>query len=141
MYKIILTIFAFALMILMAGPAHARRGIPLLLFFNTGDEMFEAGKFTSDMLREFPDLADYQPTYMCKRFGLFGADVWTWDCHMVAGQVAAESYADLPAGYAQRLEAEFPMSQAKRGFWNHYGIISVLTLLIGWGFFKKKFAG
>ena len=78
---------------------------------------------------------------MCKRFGLFGADVWTWDCHMLAGQVAAESYADLPASYAQRLEAQFPMSQAKRGFWNHYGIVSLLTLLIGWGFFKKKFAG
>ena len=141
MQKTTTILCALILMILMASPAHARRGIPLLLFFNTGDEMFEAGKFTSDMLREFPDLADYQPAYMCKRFGLFGADVWTWDCHMVAGQVAAETYADLPEGYAQRLEAEFPMSQAKRGFWNHYGIISVISLLIGWGIFKKKFAG
>jgi hypothetical protein len=141
MHKIFVTLFAFAFLILLASPAHARRGIPLLLFFNTGDEMFEAGKFTSDMLREFPDLAGFQPAYMCKRFGLFGADVWTWDCHMVAGQIAAESYADLPDGYAQRLQAEYPMSKANRGFWNHYGILGLLGLPIGWNFIKNKMSG
>ena len=140
MHKFLIVFFTFVLLILMASPAHARRGIPLLLFFNTGNEMFEAGKFSSDMLREFPDLADYQPAYMCSRFGLFGADVWTWDCHMVAGQLSAESYADLPEGYAERLQAEYPMSQAKRGLWNHYGIIMALGVLIGWGFLKRKMA-
>ena len=131
---------ALVLLLLIANPAHARRGIPLLLFFNTGDEMFEAGKFSTDMLRKFPDLSDYQPAYKCSRFGLFGADVWTWDCHMVASQIAAESYADLPEDYAQRLQAEFPMSQAKRGFWNHYGILRALVLLIGWTVVKKEMA-
>ena len=132
--------FAFILLILAASPAHARRGFPLLLFFNTGNEMFEAGNFSTDMTRKFPDLTAYKPTYLCSRFGLFGADVWTWDCHMVAGQLAADSYADLPEGIAQRLQAEYPMSQAKRGFWNHYGILSALGVIIAWGFLKKKLA-
>ncbi len=140
MRKITVAILAFMLLISMASTAHARKGFLLQFFVNTGDEMFEAGQFTSDMLREHPNLADYQPTYMCQRFGFFGADIWTWDCHMVAGKIATESYVALPKDYAQRLQAQYPMSKAKRGFWNHYGIVSVIALVFGWNFITRKFA-
>jgi hypothetical protein len=130
-------IFLFITLLGFSEAAHARRGLPLV-FINVGTEMFEVGEFSAQQLRDLPELASYKPAYMCSRFGIFWADIWTWDCHIVAGQIEADSYADLPPELTNELVAKYPMSQAKRSFWNHYGFVSTIGLFAIFSFLKRK---
>jgi hypothetical protein len=127
---------AALLLLAISTSAHARKGIPFL--FQTGDEMFQAGEWPQDALKVEPGLADYKPAFLCKHFGLLWADVWSWDCQLVAGDLAQEAYADLPEELSASLKSQIPYSKAERGFWNHYGILVIILGIAASAFFKRK---
>lgn len=105
------------------------KGIPL--FFNTGDEIFE--------VKNAPDLGQgFKVGYACKHFGLFGADVWSWDCQLMAVNKADFSAADLEPEQQQQYQAEYPLSSRDRGIWNHYGILILLLVIGGYGLLKLR---
>lgn len=107
------------------------RGIPL--FFNTGDEIFE--------VKNAPDLGDgFKLGYACKHFGLFGADLWSWDCELLAVNKADFSAADLGSELKTKYEGTYPLSSRERSFWNHYGIIAMLLLVGGYIVFTARSA-
>ena len=122
-------ILLLSLCFLWQVPAYAK-GVPII---NTGDELFEVAPFPQKLISNYPDLQDLKVGYKCSRFGLFWADVWTWDCQQV-GITSAEdnSYYDLPHDILAEIKDDpnYAMKKANRSFWNNYGII-VLILLIG----------
>jgi hypothetical protein len=123
-----------ALCLLFAAPAHAKKGI---MVFNTGDELFSVAPFPADVVKDSPAAKDYQAGYKCSHFGLLWADVWTWDCKLVA-VTGEDSYASLPEDVANKLTADpqYAFSKAKRGFWNHYAfwtLIGGILLFFVWG--------
>jgi hypothetical protein len=125
----LLAVLFFSL--LFAMPAHARKGFAL---FNTGDELFAVADFPADIVKDNPKAKDMQAGYKCSHFGLFYADVWTWDCKLVAMK-GDDSYSDLPADLASKLSSDpqYAFSKAQRGFWNHYAFwtaLGTLALLI-----------
>jgi hypothetical protein len=121
------------LALLFCQPTYAKG----LLIYNTGDELFEVADFPAELVSEFRDLNSMRAGYKCDRFGLFWADVWTWNCAMVG--VSAESYSDLPAKVVSTLSADphYAFKHAKRGFWNHYGILAVLAALGGYALLRR----
>lgn len=109
----------------MALPMAAQaKGIPLL--FNTGDELFEAAELPA-VLKADPELAsgNWKLGFKCQHFGVFYADAWTWDCQKAVVNVEGNTYMDLPAELDG--QANFTMSDAKRGFWNHFGVATILA--------------
>jgi len=115
---------AAALLVLVPTAA---AGIPIPV--NTGNEVFEVGPLPESLELESPESGSWKLGYLCDRFGVMGADVWTWNCKLVAYDEKGETYSDLPAEVRGEMEAEYPMSMAKRGFWNHYGIVVLLGLM------------
>ncbi|MCY1527123.1 hypothetical protein D9M68_621790 [compost metagenome] len=110
-----------------------------LLVFNTGDELFHVASLPQELSKHYPDSTTLG--YKCKRFAIFWADAWTWDCKLAAVDVEDDSYGDLPNDVRAELEKKYTMSDSTRGFWNHYGIAAMLLGLIGiallGGFFSK----
>ncbi|WP_157956589.1 hypothetical protein [Dyella sp. C11] len=119
-------------LLLVAGlfsPLAAHAKVPLV--FNTGEELFEVAPLPADLADEFP--SDFSLGYRCNRFGVLWADVWTWNCTLSAVAVDQDSYGDLPDDTRKTLEEKYSMSDAKRGFWNHYGAATLgglFTLLL-----------
>ena len=118
----------------IATPAHAKRGIGII---NTGDELFEVAPFPADVIAAIPQTKNLQVGYKCSHFGIFWADVWTWDCKLV-GVEGESSYTDLPDELRTKLSADpqYAYSHAKRGLWNHYGFwgaLGALAVLLGIG--------
>jgi hypothetical protein len=101
---------------------------------NTGDELFEVAAFPLNLATEFPKLSTLKAGYKCKHFGVFWADVWTWDCHLV-GVMTDESYLELPDRVVSSLsgDSQYKFGRAKRGVWNHYGFWVVLGGLLAFG--------
>jgi hypothetical protein len=54
-----------------------------MLLINTGNELFEVAAFPAQQVGEFRDLDSMTAGYKCQRFGIFWADIWTWDCTLV----------------------------------------------------------
>jgi hypothetical protein len=122
-----------ALCLIAAAPAHAKRGLMLI---NTGDELFEVAAFPEDVIKQIPKANAAKVGYKCNHFGIFWADVWTWDCKMVA-MLDENSYADLPDDIATRLagDAQYSLGHAKRGLWNHYAfwvLIAAVLAVLAW---------
>jgi hypothetical protein len=113
-----------ALCLFAAMPAHARRGFALI---NTGDELFEVAEFPAEIVKAIPAAASAKVGYKCSHFGLFWADIWTWDCKLVA-VTGDNSYGDLPDDLVAKLatDSQYAMSHARRGFWNHYAFWSLI---------------
>jgi hypothetical protein len=125
----VLAVLFFSL--LFAMPAHARKGFAL---FNTGDELFAVADFPAEFVAENPKIKDFKVGYKCSHFGLFYADVWTWDCKMVSVK-GEDTYSSLPDEVATKLSADpkYAFGNAQRGFWNHYAFwaaLGALALLI-----------
>jgi hypothetical protein len=125
---------AAASLVLACAPAHAKRGLAII---NTGDELFEVAEMPAEVVAAHPQSKGVKAGYKCSHFGIFWADVWTWDCKLVA-VLGENSYADLPPEVAGQLAAnsQFTFSNAKRGLWNHYAVPAllgglVLLLLVG----------
>ena len=98
------------------------KGAPL--FFQTGDELFE--------IEDAPVFDDgYKIGYACQRLGLFGADIWTWDCELMAVNLEQFSAGDLDPEYKAEMEAKYSLSDRSRNPWNEYGVIGFAVLLIG----------
>jgi len=127
MKKIILGLFV---VLLAAAPSLSfARGVPL--FFQTGDELFE--------IEGAPTLDEgYSIGYACKRFGLFGADAWTWDCNLMAVNLEKFSAGNLGDQVKTEMSAKYSLSDRKRNPWNHYGIAGLVVLLIGAAVVKKQ---
>ena len=105
------------------------KGVPL--FFQTGDELFEIdGAPTFD--------EGYKVGYACKRFGLFGADVWTWGCEIMAINIEKFSAGDLDSDLKAQMEAKYSLSDRKRNIWNHYGVIALGLVVVGGIAVKSK---
>lgn len=98
------------------------KGVPL--FFNTGDELFE--------IDEAPTFEDgYKVGYACQRFGLFGADFWTWGCKIMAINIEDFSAGPLDPEFEAEMESKYSLSDRIRNPWNHYGSIVIALVLIG----------
>jgi hypothetical protein len=111
----------------IATPAHAKRGIGII---NTGDELFEVADFPADVVAAIPQTKSMKVGYKCSHFGLFWADVWTWDCELV-GVSGENSYTSLPDELRTKLVADpqYAYGNVKRGVWNRYGFWGALALL------------
>ena len=127
-----------ALCLAASAPAHAKRGLMLI---NTGDELFEVAAFPAEVIKDLPAAKDAKVGYKCSHFGLFWADVWTWDCKMVA-VLDENSYGDMPAALASRLSSDpqYGLDHAKRGLWNHYAFWTLIALVVAF-FAYGMFAG
>lgn len=129
-----------ALCLVAAAPAHAKRGI---VFINTGSELFEVADFPPEVLKPGAGVPGMKAGYKCSHFGVFWADVWTWDCQLVA-VTGDNSYADLPADVAAQLKGDsrYALKNAHRGFWNHYAfwtlVIGFVALVVLGKFVGKK---
>jgi hypothetical protein len=117
-----------ALCLFAAMPAHARRGIALV---NTGDELFEVAAFPADVVRAIPAAGNSKVGYKCSHFGLFWADIWTWDCKLVA-VTGEDTYGNLPDDLVVKLAADpqYAIGNAKRGFWNHYAFWGLIGAIV-----------
>lgn len=105
------------------------KGAPL--FFQTGDELFE--------IEGAPKFEDgYSVGYACKRFGLFGADVWTWDCDLMAVNLTGFSAGDLPDEVKAEYSQKYSLDDRKRTPWNHYGVFGFALVLVGGAMFKMR---
>ncbi|MCI0152267.1 hypothetical protein KNO81_41435 [Paraburkholderia sediminicola] len=132
-----LRLIAILLAMGLFAPLVAHAKVPLL--FSTGDELFEVGPLPGGLAVQYPN--GFKLGYKCSRFALFWTDVWTWDCKLSAVEVHHRYIADLPDEELNRLEEKYSMSDAKRGFWNHYGMAmigGVLALLFLVGAAKSK---
>jgi hypothetical protein len=119
-------LLTLVLALMFSQPSYAKG----LLLMNTGDELFELAAFPEQMISGYPGLKGVSAGYKCDRFGLFWADVWTWNCTLVAIN-GDDSYSDLPQAITSELASDpsYGFKHAKRGFWNHYGIAAVLGAL------------
>lgn len=120
--------FALIVSVSLPGLSHAK-GVPL--FFQTGDELFE--------IEGAPVFEDgYSVGYACQRLGLFGADIWTWDCDIMAISIEEFSVGELDPEFKHEMEAEFSLSDRRRGAWNHYGGFALAGLLVGGIALRKR---
>jgi hypothetical protein len=119
---------------LAPAPAQARG----LVIYNTGEELFEVADFPQDMVAQYPGLKDYKISYTCQRFGLFWADVWTWDCKLMAGNISTNTATDVPQELKATLEKDYPFDKAQRNYWSKYGIITMLGGFVLLGMMKGK---
>lgn len=105
------------------------KGAPL--FFQTGDELFE--------IEGAPKLEDgYSVGYACKRFGLFGADVWTWDCDIMAINLSEFSAWDLSDEDKAEYSQKFSLDDRERSPWNNYGVFGLALALVGGAVVKMR---
>jgi hypothetical protein len=101
------------------------------LFFQTGDELFE--------IKAGPDFGDgYHLGYACKRLGLFGADIWTWDCELSAVNLDKFSVGDLEPDEKSEMSSKYTLGDRERNPWNHYGFIGIALMFLGSMVFKSK---
>lgn len=133
-YLSVIAISFAALSTLAPTPAHARGAI----IVNTGEELFEVADFPQNMVDQYPGLKDYKISYACQRFGIFWANLWTWDCKLMAGNISTNTVADIPQEFMPTLQQEYPFDKAQRNFWNKYGIITMLGIFILLGVIGAK---
>jgi len=118
----------FLLLTALPVLSHAK-GAPL--FFQTGDELFEvanAPKFDGG----------YSVGYACQRFGLFGADIWTWDCKIMAVNLEEFAVSALPQEMQAEYSQKYTLSDRIRNPWNHYGAGLLGVGLVGIGFVRTR---
>ena len=107
------------------------KGIPLFLLFNTGDEVFE--------VNNAPDMGDgFKLGYACKHFGLFGADIWSWDCEMMGVKKANLYVTELETDVKEKYQTLYPLSSRERDFLNHYGIVLMIMAMGAYGYYKTQ---
>lgn len=119
------------LVVLLAAPSLSfAKGVPL--FFQTGDELFE--------IEGAPTFEDgFSVGYACQRFGLFGADLWTWGCDLMAINIEQFAAGDLDPKLKAEMESQYSTGDRVRNPWNHYGGLILVLLLVG--FFVSKATG
>lgn len=132
-YRGLMTMGAVSLFVLLPSLAHAK--VPFII--NTGNEIFEVAPLPAPLKEGKPQLAAWKLGYMCDRFGILWADVWTWNCKIVAYD-GDKTYSDLPEELRSSFESQYPMSKAQRGLWNHYGIVIIAVGLVGLGALKAS---
>ena len=138
MKRLPLRLIGLLLLFGLLAPLSAQaKGIPFI--FNTGDELFEVGALPAEVADDYR--ASAKLGYRCEHVGLFWADLWTWNCELSVVDIAGKSYGDLPTEVHEKLASQYSMSDAKRGYWNHYGlatIIGIFAALYLWGSIKSK---
>lgn len=141
---LLLAVFSFA----QSSPAINETGlnvayaaIPIPIPVQSGKEVFEVGPLPASLKSVNPKLAKWKLGYMCEHMGILWADLWSWDCKLVAYDEPSKTYTDLPEPIRLQLEAKYPMSKADRGFWNHYGIVVLIVIVMVLGALKKPQAG
>lgn len=117
-------LYALALLFFLAVTPSSAEAKGLLII-NTGDEIFDAAELPEAL--QSPEVDGWRLGWMCSRFGVLWADVWTWDCRLVAYQ--GDNYSDLPPDLQAQLEEAHPKSSANRGLWNRFGIFALLGVV------------
>jgi hypothetical protein len=133
-YLGVIAISFAALSTLAPTPAQARG----LVIYNTGEELYEVADFPQDMVAQYPGLKDYKISYTCQRFGLFWASLWTWDCKLMAGNLSTNTVTDVPQELKATLDKDYPFNKAQRNYWEKYGFITMLGILVLLGMMKGK---
>lgn len=131
--RTLMTAAAVSLFVLLPSLAHAK--VPFII--NTGNEIFEVAPLPAPLKEGDPQLAAWKLGYMCDRFGILWADAWTWNCKLVAYD-GNNTYSALPEELRATLASEYPMSKARRGIWNHYGIVVLVAGAVGLGVLKAS---
>ena len=123
------SIWGMLFLLLSAVPSLSfAKGVPM--FFQTGDELFE--------IEGAPSFDEgYSVGYACQRFALFGADVWTWDCELMAVNLVEFSVGDLDEEYKLELEQQYSLSDRKRNPWNQYGVLALAVFMVGGAVVKR----
>lgn len=123
-------LWILAIILLALAPSISfAKGVPL--FFQTGDELFE--------LEGAPTFEDgFSVGYACQRFGIFGADIWTWDCNIMAINVEEFSAGDLDPAFKSEMESKYSEGDRVRDPWNHYGGVILAALIVGGIAIKAK---
>jgi hypothetical protein len=119
------------MMLIFSTNAYAKRGLGII---NWGEELFEVENFQNEFsIMGKPHSLLIKIGYKCSHFGMFWADVFTWDCTMVQ-IMDSEHYLKLPDNIANQLigNPQYKLSKAKRSFWNHYGFWIFLSLFSFW---------
>jgi hypothetical protein len=119
--KRVFLILCLGALLIVPGISLAK-GVPL--FFQTGDELFEI-----DGAPEFE--GGYSVGYACQRFGLFGADFWTWDCEIMAVNTEDFSAGELSEEMKAEFSGKFSLSDRVRNPWNQYGGFVLGLFLVG----------
>lgn len=122
---------------LSAVPAQAKG----FVLFNTGEELFEVKPLPERIIKDYPEAEGLKLGYKCSHFGVFWADVWTWDCKMVGVEnVNMDSYVELPEDITKELrtESQYNFSKAQRTVWNHYGVPLALAAFLGFVFIRRS---
>ena len=124
-------IFLAAMLSLFSVAVHAKG----FLIINTGEEVFPL-KNRVMPLEELD--TNWNLGYKCSHFGIMWADVWTWNCQMVALNMSEESYMDLPFHIKYKASHEYSMSDTVRGTWNHYGFLGMLLAFAAYIFMQRR---
>lgn len=135
--RTLLAAAALCLGVAFVPAAHAKKGIGVI---NTGDELFEVADFPADLVAADDRLKQMKVGYKCDHFGVFWADVWTWNCGIVGLKSGEDnSYYTLPGDMTSQLSSnpDYAIGKAKRGLWNHYGFWAALVLIIGFAVVGK----
>ncbi|OOG43986.1 hypothetical protein [Polaromonas sp. A23] len=123
---------ALSLVILVFSTnAYAKRGLGII---NWGEELFEVENFQSEFsIMGKPQSLSIKIGYKCSHFGVFWADVFTWDCTMVQ-MMDSERYLNLPDSISNQLlgNPQYKLSRAKRSFWNHYAFWIFISMFSIW---------
>jgi len=116
--RIILLTF---ILLISSGAAHAAKSTGIPLFFQTGDELFE--------IEGAPEFEDGSSVgYLCQRFALFFADIWTWDCRIMYVFMEQFSVEEVSEEELGEYQGSYKTGDRKRSFWNQYGFITLLVL-------------
>ena len=115
------TILLTFILLVSSGAAHAAKGARIPLFFQTGDALYEI-----DGAPEFDDGSSVG--YLCQRFALFFADIWTWDCKIMYVFMEEFGVEEIPQEELCEYQGSYTSSDRKRSFWNQYGFITLLVL-------------
>lgn len=115
----------FTVAVLISPDGWARHGSVVV---NWGEELFEVGPFPADLTHQIT--RDNNAGFRCSHVGIFWADIWTWNCHLIAISPEERDF-DLPEAVVAKLSGnpEFTMENAKRGLWNHFGFWSIAVLV------------
>lgn len=122
-------LFIIVLFCAAFSPFTMAKGIPLI--FNTGDELFQ--------IEDAPKFDDgYEVGYACQHLGIMYADIWTWDCKLMAIDIQKFSAGELDSKFLQQMNEKYSESDRVRNPWNHYGALLMSLVIAGYLLMGRK---
>ncbi len=99
--------------------------------FNTGDALYR--------IDGAPDYgAGFSLGYACQHVAVLGADLWSWDCNLMAVNTDDFSVAELGSEEVAAYQEAYTPADRSRDPWNHYGGLLIVAAILGYGVYKKR---